>query len=87
MCNKRWQYMTSVTYTKAKMIQDRIDKLRELRYIATKSYKRFGLVKKFLWMSDYDKREVYLCDDGLTELVRDYCDKRINELKEELEAL
>lgn len=79
--------MTNVTYEKVKKIQEEIDKFETLHYITTKPYKRYGLVRKFLWISSYDKREIYLCDKGLTELIRGYCVKRISELREELEAL
>lgn len=79
--------MTNDVYVKAEEIQKKIKEFEELRYITTKPYKKYGLIKKFLWISDYDKQEVCLCDKGLTELIRDYCDKRIRKLREELAAL
>jgi hypothetical protein len=79
--------MTNETYEKAKEIQKKIDDFRNLRYLATQGYKRFFLTKKFLWVSSYDKTSVCLCDEGLNNLIREYCDERIKELKEELKSL
>lgn len=79
--------MTNETYAKVKEIQDKLDNLSKLRYIACQPYKRYFLTKKSLWISTYKQDKVCLCDGGLTEVIREYCDKRINELREELKSL
>lgn len=77
--------MTKQTYEKARRIQRDIKDLYTLRNIACYPYINFSWVKKFLWMSADGK--VALCDDGLKDVIKKYCDERIKELKEELEAL
>lgn len=79
--------MTDKTYKKAEEIQKRLEDLNTLHYIACQPYKKYSLTKKFLWISTYGKDAVCLCDEGLTELIREYCNKRIRELREELESL
>ena len=79
--------MTNETYEKAKDIQKKIDDFRNLRYLAIEGYKRFFLIKKFLGISSYDETSVCLCDEGLNNLIREYCDEQIKKLKEELESL
>ena len=77
--------MTKETYEKAKEIQDSLDKLNKLRFMTHKPWIRF--IKERTWLTDYDKREVCLCDEDLTNVISDYCDKKIKELKEELKSL
>lgn len=79
--------MTHDVYVKADDIYKKIDNFRKLRRIANEPYKRFRLQKKFLWMSDYGKTEVVLCDKELTKLIEEYCNKRIKGLQEELNKL
>lgn len=79
--------MTNETYKKAEKIQKKLKDLNTLYYIACKPFKRYFLTKKFLWLSTYDRDEVCLSDEGLTEVIREYCNKRIKELSEELESL
>lgn len=79
--------MTGEVLGRANKIQEDIENLVRLRYMASKSYKRFKLVKKMLWMSDYEEIQVVVCDEGLTNLIKEYCDKRIKELHEELKQL
>ena len=79
--------MTNETYEKAEKIQKKLRDLDTLHYIACKPYKEFFFTKKFLWMSTYDKEKVCLCDDGLNELILEYCNKRRQELREELKLL
>ena len=77
--------MTKEIYEKAKDIQDKLDKLDKLRFMTHKPWIRF--IKERTWLTDYDKREVCLCDEDLTNVIRDYCDKKIKGLKEELKSL
>lgn len=79
--------MTNETYKKAEEIQKKLKDLDKLHYIACKPYKRYFTTLKSFFVSTYDRDEVCLCDEGLTEVIREYCDKRIQELKEELKSL
>lgn len=79
--------MTREAYVKADDIYKKIDNLRKLRRLANESYKRFRLSKKFFWISNYDNTDAVLCDKGLTKLIEEYCNERINELQEELKKL
>lgn len=79
--------MTDQTYKKAKEIQEKLKELNTLYYIACQPCKTYFLTKTFLWVTIYDKDEACLCDEGLTEVIREYCDKKIKELREELESL
>ena len=79
--------MTDKTYKRAEEIQKELKDFNTLHYIACKPYKKYWLTKKFLWLSTYEGDSVCLCDEGLSELIREYCNKRIRELREELESL
>lgn len=79
--------MTRDVFVKADDIYKKIEDLKGLRRIANRPYKKFRLSKKFLWISDYTEDDIILCDKGLTELIEEYCNKRIDELQKELEAL
>ena len=80
--------MDDKTYKKATEIKRRIEDLETLRRIAYDSYKTFSLFKKnYLHLSGYIKDKVVLCDDELSKLISAYCDKRIDELREELKLL
>jgi hypothetical protein len=79
--------MTNDVYEKATEIQKQLDRFKTLRYMANKPFKRYFYKTTIFGMSTYDRSEVCLCDDGLTEVIREYCDKRIKELQDELEAL
>lgn len=74
-------------YKKAKKIHDEIEEYRKLRSICNCAHKRYILTKKFLWLSTYNQNEVVLCDDELTKIIYEYCDKKINKLERQLEAL
>ena len=75
------------TYKKAEAIHDRLREYRKLRSICSGVYKRHIFTRKLLWLSDYREDEIVLCDNELTEIIRDYCEKKINELEKQLEAL
>lgn len=75
------------TFVKAENIYKEIKDLKNLRILADKVYKRFGLSKKVFWMSGWDQREVVVCNEGLAEVIEEYCNKRIAELEEELKTL
>lgn len=79
--------MTHEAYVKADDIYKKIENFRKLRQIASEPYKKLGLLKKFLWISNYNKIEVVLCDKELTKLIEEYCRKRIIELQKELNKL
>lgn len=79
--------MTNETYKKAEEIQKKLKDLNKLHKIACRSYMRYFIIRKFLFISNYDRDEVVLSDEGLTEIIKEYCDKRIQELKEELKSL
>lgn len=79
--------MRITTYKKAEEIQDKLKHYRKLRRICNCAYKRHILTRKFLWLSTYNQDEVVLCDDELTNIIREYCDKKIDKLEKQLEAL
>lgn len=79
--------MTNETYKKAEGIQQKLRDLDKLHYIACKPYKRYFITLKSFFISTYDRDEVFLCDEGLTEIIREYCNKRMQELREELKSL
>ena len=79
--------MTNETYKKAEEIQKKLENLNKLHYIACKPYKRYWITFKSFFVSTYERDEVWLCDEGLTEVIREYCNKRIQELREELNSL
>lgn len=79
--------MNKIIYKKAEEIYGKLKEFRKLRGICSYSYKKYALTKKFLWLSPYAREEVVLCDDELTKLIYEYCDKKINELEKQLEAL
>lgn len=79
--------MNHDTFVKAKNIYKKIEDLQNLRGLAGEAYKRFGLSKKVFWMHDRSKTEVALCDEGLAQVIEEYCNKRIAELEEELKRL
>lgn len=74
-------------YKKAKKIKTEIEEYRKLRDICNCACKRHILTKKFLWLSTYVQDEVVLCDYELTNIIREYCDKKINKLEKQLETL
>lgn len=79
--------MTKETYLKAESIQSELNKWKELYSITCKPYQKYSLIKKFLIITNYEETEAFICDRGLTELIREYSQKKIDELKKELEAL
>lgn len=79
--------MTYNVFVKADDIYKKIEELRKLSCIASKPYNRFRLSKKFLWICHYDSTEAVVCDKELTELIQEYCNRRIRELEEELKKL
>lgn len=80
--------MTNETYNTAQKIQKQIAEFVKLRLIVAKPFQRYFLVKpKKLGISSYNGDSVTICEDGLTNLILEYCDKRIKELRDELAAL
>ena len=79
--------MTKDDYIKASEIHEKIKEFQKLRDIACRFWKRYFYKTTVFGISSYDRSEVCICDEGLTEVIRDYCDKRIQELEDELDAL
>lgn len=80
--------MTNETYNKAQKIQDQIADFEKLHLIVAKPFQRYFLTTpKKLGISSYKGDSVTVCEDGLTNLIREYCDKRLQELRDELAAL
>lgn len=79
--------MTRETYRKAEKIEKELNDWESLHSITFKPYQKFCLVKKFLWITNYEDTEACMCDKELTNLIREYSEKKIRELKKELESL
>ncbi len=79
--------MTTVAYKKAEEIHNKLKTYRKLHRICFSTYQHYILTKKILWLSTCQKDEIILCDKELSKLIEDYCDKKINELEKQLEAL
>ncbi len=79
--------MTHDVFVKADDIYKKIEDFKKLKRIANRPYKRFKLSSNLLWIYNYEKTEAVVCDKGLTELIEEYCNKRIEELQEELKKL
>lgn len=75
--------MTNETYKRAEEIQNKLKDLDNLHYIACQPYKKYSLKKNFLCISTYGKDTVCIS----TEVIREYCNKRMQELRKELESL
>lgn len=76
--------MNIVIYRKVKKLYVELEKYRKLRNICDCTHKKYVLTKKFLWLSTYNKDEVVLCDSELTNIIREYCDKKISKLERRL---
>ena len=73
--------MNILIYRKVKKIHAELEKYRKLRNICDCTYKKYVLTKKFLWLSAHNQDEVVLCDDELTNIIREYCNKKIHKLE------
>lgn len=76
--------MNILMYRKAKKIRSKLEEYRKLRNICDCAYTKYILTKKFLWLSNCNQDEVVLCDGELTKIIREYCDKKINNLERRL---
>lgn len=76
--------MNIVICRKVKKIHAELKEYRKLRKMCDYAFKKCVLTKKFLWLSDYNQDEVVLCDSELTNIIREYCDKKINMLEKQL---
>lgn len=76
--------MNILMYRKAKKIKTELEEYRKLRSICDCTYKKYVLTKKFLWLSNCNQDEVVLCDSELTNIIREYCDKKISKLERRL---
>lgn len=74
-------------YKKIKKMCNELKEYRKLREICDCTYQRYILTKKFLGLSNENQSEVALCDSELTNVIREYCDKKINKLEKRLEML
>lgn len=79
--------MTKEAYLKAKEIYEELHKWKTLYGITLKPYQKYCLVKKILWITNCDHTEAIMCDSGLTQLIREYSEKKIDELEKELKEL
>lgn len=69
---------------KVKKIYAELEEYRKLREMCDCVCKKYVLTKKSLWLSNYNQSEVALCDSELTNIIREYCDKKINKLEWQL---
>lgn len=76
--------MNILIYRKVKKIHAELEEYRKLRSICDCTYKKYVLTKKFLCLSTYNQDEVVLCDSELTNIIREYCDKKISKLERRL---
>ena len=76
--------MNILIYRKVKKIKAELEEYRKLRNICNCACKKYVLTKKFLWLSAHNQDEVVLCDDELTKIIREYCDKKIDKLERQL---
>lgn len=81
--------MRNDTYEKAKEIEKKLNRFYKFRDILNKGEaNRFSLTTKKIWMSDYYRTdEIILYDNEINEILREYCNKKIDELREEFKAL
>lgn len=80
--------MTDKNLKRANEIKDQVSNLQEIRIAAHKPYLTFfGLQVQFGGLVINTENSYITCDKGLNEVIKEYCDKRIEELKAELEAL
>lgn len=70
---------------KVKKICIELKKYRKLREMCDCDCQRYILTKKCLWLSTDNQDDVILCDDELANIIREYCDKKINNLERMLD--
>ena len=80
--------MTNKALELANEIKQKISKLQDLRRATFKSYLHF-LPFKRSWngVCVQDDHTIIICDEELNKLIEEYCDRRIEELQTDLEAL
>lgn len=76
--------MTDKNLERANQITKDISVLQDIRRATFKPYMFF---RRWNGMVIEDDRRFSICDEGLNKVIEEYCDKRIKELRTELEAL
>lgn len=80
--------MKKETIDKANELEAKIGYYDKIAYICTFPYQRFKLFKKKAYICKSDEMSnILITDEELAKLIADYCDKKREELKAELEAL
>ena len=80
--------MNIVIYRKVKKIQNELKRYYKLRSLCDCACHKYILTRNYLWSTtyvhEYHQDEIILYDDELTEVIREYCDKKINNLERRL---
>lgn len=80
--------MKKETIDKANELEAKIGYYDKIAYICTFPYQRFKLFKKKAYICKSDEMSnILITDEELAKLIADYCDKKREELRAELEAL
>lgn len=80
--------MKKETIDKANELEAKIGYYDKIAYICTFPYQSFKLFKKKAYICRSDEMSnILITDEELAKLIADYCDKKREELRAELEAL
>ena len=71
--------MTEAQFKKAEELREQIHRFKDLRSMTLKPHLQFG--RNRLLVSTHDCMTVYIAEPELNNLVREYADKRIKELR------
>lgn len=81
--------MNKEVLAKAKELEEQIGDYELISYIMSYPYQRYKLFKKkpCIQHEGGTSTGIVITDPELTELIREYCDQKVKDLKQELEAL
>ena len=81
--------MNKEVLDKAKELEEQIGDYELISYIMSYPYQRYKLFKKkpCIQHEGGTSTGIVITDRELTKLIREYCDQRVKDLKQELEAL